>query len=506
MTDIIYETKNLSSASLSAYNDQYFADLVKTHLTSSNNNEEFYSKLIELKNEQKKTLSYMQDLYNEKQRLKEGIINSELCLNNLKSTSYSAQDDSNYKFDLNTVSAYENRPLEFDSSSSVVVNNVSSKPPLPHKLASSVTFETASISDDLEKDISEDLKKIEKIWNEFKMDEKSLSDLKSLEFNNRFEKKRVNSALTSNNRRVKNSNRSSYQYEWFPRVTIPEPFSMTIREQMKSEKKNQKLVREMQDEREKRIDAELKESHRKFKAQPVPAHVYLPLYEKHKINEEMRKQKLKQVSKDYLLKVSKPFQLTKSTRERRHSYSEGQEDKKYLNDFVAQPMPDFYYNDEDLNERVKEEEALKQLKSKVRAVELLKQSKLPHSMELNEKKKKLEYERSQFFMQEMNRLQKEAENSKDKPKKSYDVPDYDELYKKFVIEFERNKAKARKNTKVEPFILSESRVRESDFKNEFDDRNQRPNSMARLNKSLSTSMDAFPTKSTQSQKNERKFE
>jgi hypothetical protein len=90
---------------------------------------------------------------------------------------------------LNTVSAYENRPLEFDSSSSVVVNNVSSKPPLPHKLASSVTFETASISDDLEKDIGEDLKKIEKIWNEFKMDEKSLSDLKSLEFNNRFEKK-----------------------------------------------------------------------------------------------------------------------------------------------------------------------------------------------------------------------------------------------------------------------------------------------------------------------------
>jgi protein FAM161A len=126
-------------------------------------------------------------------------------------------------------------------------------------------------------------KKIEKIWKEFKMDEKSMSDLKSLEFNNRFEKKRVRSAQVGRSGSARRSkSRTSFQYEWFPRVTIPEPFSMTIREQIKSEQK-QKLVREMQDEREKRIDAEIRECSRKFRANPVPAHVYLPLYEKHKV-------------------------------------------------------------------------------------------------------------------------------------------------------------------------------------------------------------------------------
>ncbi len=78
------------------------------------------------------------------------------------------------------------------------------------------------------------------------------------------------------------------------------------------------------------------------------------------MSEELRKQKLKKASKDYLDRVSRPFNLTKSRsfeggslRERRHSYSEGQaaqQDGSAV-DFVAQPLPEFYYADEELNEK-----------------------------------------------------------------------------------------------------------------------------------------------------------
>jgi hypothetical protein len=144
-----------------------------------------------------------------------------------------------------------------------------------------------------------------------------------------------------------------------------------------------------------------------------------------------------------------------------------------------------------MKKRMKEEEAFKQLKSRIRAVELLKQSKMPHNMELQEKKKQFEYERNQFFIKEMNRLQREAELNRSQKsglgkskRKSYEVPDYDELYKKFVIEFERKKALARKNTKVEPFVLSEPRVK-PEYEQSFDNSQmERPNSMARLSKHL----------------------
>ena len=145
---------------------------------------------------------------------------------------------------------------------------------------------------------------------------------------------------------------------------------------------------------------------------------------------------------------------------------------------------------------MKEEEAYKQLKARIRAIELLKQSKMPPNMELLEKKKQLEHERNQFFIKEMNRLQKEAEeNAKAKggqyKRKSYDVPDYDELYRKFVIEFERKKAMSRKHTKIEPFTLSESRVKEGKcYKDNEQDESlnaskSRPNSMARLSMNVS---------------------
>lgn len=64
-------------------------------------------------------------------------------------------------------------------------------------------------------------------------------------------------------------------------------------------------------------------------------------------------------------------------------------------------------------------------------------------MGLLEEKKLLEIERNQLFMAEMDRLHKEMndkELSKASMRKSHDVPDYDESYKKFTVELEQRKA------------------------------------------------------------------
>jgi len=133
---------------------------------------------------------------------------------------------------------------------------------------------------------------------------------------------------------------------------------MTIRDQIRTEK-NQKIKAQMQEEREKRLEAELKECQRKFKANPVPSHVYLPLYEQRKLDEKFRQDKLKKMSKEYAEKVVKPFNLTdqknqknqKSVRERRHSYSEGQVSNRQTLKFNAQPLPEFYNNEENFLEK-----------------------------------------------------------------------------------------------------------------------------------------------------------
>ena len=346
---------------LSAYNDKYFSSLISDHLTDTNNSEEFYNKLVELKNEQKKTLLYMQELYNQKQVLKNEIAKSENSLKDLKSsTGYPIQKDENYVNNINSISAYETTPLyvtdnvkneEFLSSEKTSNHDLtSSKPPIPQR-ASTVTFQNVNEqakSDAMYDTISDDLKRIEKIWNEFSVNDRS-HDLKSIEFNQRFEK--INTKKTNKKGLKKSSRPSSAQVEWVPKVTIPEPFSMSIREKVKADNKKFSLARELQDEREKRIEAEIRECKKKFKATPIPAHVHLPLYEKKIAEEKLRKIKLKETSKEYLEKNSKPFNLTDmkktSLRERRHSFTEGESDKTDRTEFAANPLPNFYFEDDE---------------------------------------------------------------------------------------------------------------------------------------------------------------
>ena len=112
---------------------------MRTHLENANNSDEFYAKLIELKNEQKKTLLFMQDLYNQKQTLKQEIEKSEHNLNDLKSATYPIRTE-DYKYRLNTISAYETNPSNESYQKEMSQFDIVSKPP-PAPSRSTVTFQ-----------------------------------------------------------------------------------------------------------------------------------------------------------------------------------------------------------------------------------------------------------------------------------------------------------------------------------------------------------------------------
>ncbi len=64
---------------------------------------------------------------------------------------------------------------------------------------------------------------------------------------------------------------------------------MTIRESMLNEDRQKKAKLALEASREARALEELRESERKFRAKPVPTHVYLPLYEKQKCRRSWEK-------------------------------------------------------------------------------------------------------------------------------------------------------------------------------------------------------------------------
>lgn len=517
----------IGAPEFSAYNDSNFTNLINTQLENVAPTEDFYTKLLTLKNEQKKTLMVMEELYNQKQVLRDEVQKSEATLNNLRHSDLTSNQDKDYKYRLNTVSAYEDMvkyPLNTVMLGASDGPKPNSKPPMcPTR--NSVSFQksvqivdpqptetksdlTETKSQKMLDSLSEGIKKIETMWDNFSVNDMNNTTMRSLDFNERFEKKIKKS-------QVPMKKKQQIQVEWVPRVTIPQPFSMSIREQLRNDKKKENMINEMRDEREKRIEAEIRECKKKFKAKPVPAHVKEPLYENQRAADNFRKQKLREMQQEYTYKVTEleneqEAKLNQLTSKDYKSTGPKKQTNATTETFNAQPLPDFYFN-EFANEEIKEQEMYKQIQRQMRALEMLKESKLPNNMGLMEEKKLLEMERNQLFMTEMNRMHKELNDKELQQanlRKNHDVPDYDEQYKNFTIQLEKRKAFNRKNTKAAPFQLrsaSRTSCRKACATVEAKPRreaamNRSNSSMSRLNRSVSQSMDSLPIKYTESQR------
>lgn len=167
--------------------------------------------------------------------------------------------------------------------------------------------------------------------------------------------------------------------EWVPKITVPEPFQMMIREQKKKEenmkyKSDIEMVHKLLKKQE---DSECK---KKFRANPVPEFVFFPLYHDIVKQNEERRRIMKEKNKEALLASQKPFKFI-AREEQKRAIREKQlrdfiKSKKKTNRFKARPIPRSTYGST-TNNRLKEEELFRNIKTQLRAQELLVNSSPP---------------------------------------------------------------------------------------------------------------------------------
>ncbi|XP_063645892.1 protein FAM161A isoform X2 [Pan troglodytes] len=165
--------------------------------------------------------------------------------------------------------------------------------------------------------------------------------------------------------------------EWVPTITVPEPFQMMIREQKKKEesmksKSDIEMVHKLLKKQEE--DPECK---KKFRANPVPASVFLPLYHDLVKQKEERRRSLKEKNKEALLASQKPFKFIAREEQKRAAREKQLRDflkyKKKTNRFKARPIPRSTYGST-TNDKLKEEELYRNLRTQLRAQEHLQNS------------------------------------------------------------------------------------------------------------------------------------
>uniref|UniRef100_A0A8C5MAS6 Protein FAM161A n=1 Tax=Leptobrachium leishanense TaxID=445787 RepID=A0A8C5MAS6_9ANUR len=171
--------------------------------------------------------------------------------------------------------------------------------------------------------------------------------------------------------------------EWTHRLTIPEPFQMTVRESKKKKKTTKsKSDIELENNLLKRALEEEEECQKKFRANPVPASVYLPLYHEIVARNEERRKFVKERSKDLLLASQKPFQFTEREEQKKAlqkvQLTKFSNPENQMKHFKAKPVPKSIYGSS-AQERLKEEELYRGIRTHMRAQELLHSSAYPTS-------------------------------------------------------------------------------------------------------------------------------
>lgn len=244
--------------------------------------------------------------------------------------------------------------------------------------------------------------------------------------------------------------------EWTPKITVPKPFSMTVRESQSPKRKSRSMIQAEQErlEREALEEAELR---KQFHATPLPASTYLPLYELINAKNEQRREEVKMLSKQILKDSERPFSFTKRDNRRRLMREEEMRRSLELesaklkeSSFRAKPIPKHLF-DPDVAERLKEQEDYREIRIRLRAQELLAKSKLPGNMQLKGReysigalrKKRLEENQDKAFMTDEHVFH---------PTVSSSVPDYDQAYLEFQKQLAMRK-RTKHTTATEPFYL-----------------------------------------------------
>lgn len=235
------------------------------------------------------------------------------------------------------------------------------------------------------------------------------------------------------------------QKAWSPKVTVPKPFQMTIREARKKEQNvKSKSQIEMENNLLKKQLEEEAECQKKFRANPVPAAVFLPLYREIIQRNEERRKSVKERSKLKLLASQKPFKFIEREKQRNEIRKMQLRDlstpEKKPKPFKAKPIPKCVYSPA-VNDKLQEEELYREIRIRMRAEELLRNSSLPTS---------------RLALKNTNKKKKhkcvEPKETEHKPKIKPDVPDFERLHQKFQKRLLQKK-QVKHLTVCEPFDL-----------------------------------------------------
>lgn len=229
---------------------------------------------------------------------------------------------------------------------------------------------------------------------------------------------------------------------WHHRLTIPEPFNMTKREEMNQKKKKSKTLLEYEKECEEKRKLEEDECSKMFKASPVPDHVFMPLYEEIQKIDDLRRSRVKDQTKEFLQSQEKPFSFAWEEKEKinEHRHHVQSEDETKKKTFKANPIPK-HILDSTIDEKLIDDANLREMKRKIRSFELLRSSSIPKGMDFRQK----------LMEQKLKSKARETEK-RHNPKIHSTVPDYDALYKQFQKDLMK-KRKVKESTNVQPFIF-----------------------------------------------------
>lgn len=175
------------------------------------------------------------------------------------------------------------------------------------------------------------------------------------------------------------------------KTTVPEPFQMTLRESERRRRGVKSRVEVEMENRELRLQLEeLTECQKKFRASPVPAHIYLPQHAE--LQEQQRRRRLQESQS--LSTVPQPFSFLERERLKKEQREQGRppSQREKIPPFKAKPVPPSVYAAAS-GERLKEEQLHRSIKIHMRAQELLHSAATPPSMvarRLSQRKKSKE--------------------------------------------------------------------------------------------------------------------
>ncbi|NWX78823.1 F161B protein, partial [Alca torda] len=247
---------------------------------------------------------------------------------------------------------------------------------------------------------------------------------------------------------------------WIPSITIPQPFEMTLREaRKKSQLMKSYMFLELDKQRDKRQSQDEAECHKQFRAQPVPAHVFLPLYQEITEQNEIRRQIATQKRKELLLSTQRPFSFLEKEEKKKEairqkflaSASPNESSKRKQ---ASKKVPKSTY-DLLLGDKLKEAELYREIRIQMRAKDLLESSVAPIDTS-NCRREPQSRTATKTKQERLGFLQDKSFSFK--PRINPTIPDFEGLYWAFQREAVRRQ-EIKEATRNKPFKLRTANLR-----------------------------------------------